>query len=180
MIKGSLSRRYTKAVFELAREAGQEDPIGQELESFLTAYTGSPLQTVLNNPAFEAASRKKVLIEVAKSLQLSPVTVHFLSLLLERDRLTYLASIVSCYRRFLNEAKGRVEAKLVGTAPLRPATLEKLRQVLGGISGKEVVLHEESDPELIGGVLIQMEGKVYDGSVRTQLEKMKQRIARGY
>lgn len=180
MIEGSLSRRYTKAVFELAREAGQEELIGRELEGFLAAYTGSPLQTVLNNPAFEAASRKNILVEITRSLQLSPVTVHFLALLLERDRLTYLASIVSRYRRFLNEARGRVEAKIVGTTPLQPATLEKVRQLLGAISGKEVVLHEESDPELIGGALIQLEGKVYDGSVRTQLEKMKQRIARGY
>ena len=48
------------------------------------------------------------------------------------------------------------------------------------ISGKEVILHEETDPGLIGGVRIELEGRVYDGSVRTQLEKMKQRIERGY
>ena len=45
MIEGSLSRRYTKALFQLAREAGQEEKIGQEIESFLAAYTGSQLQT---------------------------------------------------------------------------------------------------------------------------------------
>lgn len=180
MIEGSLSRRYSKALFQLAQEGAQEENIGRELESFLAAYTGSPLQTVLNNPAFEAASRKKILVEVTKSLQLSFLTVHFLSLLLERDRLTYLVAIVSCYRRFLNDAKGRVDAKVVGAEPLEPATLEKLREVLHGISGKEVVLHEESDSKLLGGVLIQLEGKVYDGSVRTQLEKMKERIARRY
>lgn len=180
MIEGSLSRRYTKALFQLAQEGAQEEKVGQELDSFLAAYTGSPLQTVLSNPAFEVGRRKKILIEVTESLQLSALTVHFLSLLLERDRLTYLASIVSCYRRFLNDAKGRVEAKVMGAERLEPATLEKLREALHGVSGKEVVLHEESDPALLGGVLIQLEGKVYDGTVRTQLEKMKQRIARGY
>ncbi len=180
MIEGSLSRRYTKALFQLAQEGAQEEKVGRELEHFLAAYTGSPLQTVLNNPTFEIGSRKKILVEVTKSLQLSQLTGHFLSLLLERDRLTYLAAIVSCYRRFLNEAKGQVEAKVVGSQPLEPATLEKLREVLSTISGKEVLLQEESDPGLIGGVLIQLEGKVYDGTVRTQLEKMKQCIARGY
>ena len=58
--------------------------------------------------------------------------------------------------------------------------VDRLREVLHQISGKEVVLQHETDPGLIGGVLVEFEGKVYDGSVRTQLEKMKQRIARGY
>ena len=63
---------------------------------------------------------------------------------------------------------------------LETAAMEKLREALGRVSGKEVVLQEESDPGLIGGVVIQLEGKVYDGSVRTQIEKMRERIERGY
>lgn len=180
MIEGSLSRRYSKAFFELAQEQKQEEAIGQEIEQFLATYTNSPLPTVLNNPAFGLESRKKILVEVAKSLQLSLVSVHFLSILLERDRLTYLSAIVSCYRRMLNAAKGRVEAKVVGASPLDGAMLERLRATLHVISGKEVVLHEETEPALLGGVLVELEGKIYDGSVRMQLEKMKQRIAREY
>jgi F-type H+-transporting ATPase subunit delta len=180
MIEGSLSRRYTKALFHLAQEARQEEAIGREIETFLAAYTGSPLQTVLNNPAFGLENRKKVLVEVIKNLQLSPLSTRFLALLLDRDRLTYLPSIVTLYRRLLNEAKGRVEAKVVGASPLEPGTLDRLRQLLGTLSGKQVVLQQETDPALIGGVLIELQGKVYDGSVATQLEKMKQRITRGY
>jgi F-type H+-transporting ATPase subunit delta len=58
--------------------------------------------------------------------------------------------------------------------------LEGLREALSRVSGKEVVLKEESDPGLVGGLVIQLEGKVYDGSVRTQLDKMKERVERGY
>jgi F-type H+-transporting ATPase subunit delta len=58
--------------------------------------------------------------------------------------------------------------------------VEQLRARLRSISGKEVVLQQETDSDLLGGLLIELEGKVYDGSIRTQLEKMKQRIARGY
>lgn len=180
MIEGSLSRRYSKAFFELAQEQKQEEAIGQEIEQFLATYTNSPLPTVLNNPAFGLESRKKILVEVTKSLQLSLVSVDFLSILLERDRLTYLSAIVSCYRRMLNAAKGRVEAKVVGASPLDGAMLERLRATLHVISGKEVVLHEETEPALLGGVLVELEGKIYDGTVRMQLEKMKQRIAREY
>ena len=180
MTEGSLSRRYAKALFQLARDEGQEDNIGREIEQFFTAYGSSELQPVLTNPTFGLQSRKNILAQVTKIQQLAPLTVHFLSLLLDRVRLPYLPGIVNCYRRLLNEARGRVEAKVVGASPLAPALVERLREVMRGVSGKEVILHEQNDPALIGGLVIELEGKVYDGSVRTQLEKMKQRIARGY
>lgn len=180
MIEGSIARRYTRALFQLAREAGQEEQVGQEVDQFHAAYNSSELRGVLSNPAFGVDSRKRILIQVANAQGLSVLSIHFLSLLLERDRLDHLPGIASYYRRLLNEAKGRVEARVVGASPLDPALFERLRGTLGGISGKEVVLHEETDPALIGGLVVELEGKVYDGSVRTQLEKMKQRVARGY
>jgi F-type H+-transporting ATPase subunit delta len=180
MIEGILARRYTRALFQLAREAGQEDQVGQEVEQFYAAYSGSELQGVLTNPAFGVDGRKRILIQVANAQGLSMLSIHFFALLLERGRLNHLPGIVSCYRRLLNEIKGRVEARVVGANPLAPGQLEQLRATLREISGKEVVLHEDTDPALIGGLLVELEGKVYDGSVRTQLEKMKQRIARGY
>jgi F-type H+-transporting ATPase subunit delta len=180
MTEGSLGRRYAKALFQLAREAGQEEKIGQELEQFDVAYTESDLKQVLVNPAFALEVRKKILAQVTQAEQLSELTRHFLSLLADRDRLSHLAGIVSCYRRLLNEAKGRVEAKVVSVSALEPDRLAQLRGELRGVSGKDVVLQQETDPELLGGLLVELEGKVYDGSIRTQLENMKQRIARGY
>jgi F-type H+-transporting ATPase subunit delta len=180
MIEGSLARRYTKALFQLAREDGREEQVGQEIEQFHAAYTGSDLHGVLPNPAFGVSSRKRILIQVANGQGLAPLTIHFLSVLLERDRLIHLPGIVSCYRRLLNEAKGRIEVRVVSASPLEPAQVEQLRDILGRISAKDVVLHEETDPALIGGLLVELEGKIYDGSIRTQLENMKQRIARGY
>lgn len=180
MIEGRLARRYTKALFQLAREAGQEEKIGREIEQFHAAFSGSELHGVLTNPVFPMDSRKRILIQVANGMELSVLTIHFLSLLLERDRLVHLPAIVNCYRRLLNEAKGRVEAKVVSAAGLDAAMVERLREQLRGISGKEVVLQQETDPSLLGGLSVELEGKVYDGSVRTQLEKMKHLIAREY
>jgi F-type H+-transporting ATPase subunit delta len=180
MTEGRLSRRYSKALFQLAQETGEEDQIGREVEEFYTAYTSTELEKVLTNPAFAVDARKQILRQVIQSQQLTALTAHFLALLLERDRLDHLPGIVSCYRRLLNEAKGRVEAKVVSAGALDAQMVESVRQRLQGISGKDVVLQEETDPSLLGGLLIELEGKVYDGSIRTQLEKMKQRIARGY
>ena len=180
MIEGSLSRRYTKALFQLARESQKEEVIGRELEEFYRAYRDSELQAVLTNPAIDLDKRNNILLRVTEMQRVAPLTVHFLAILLARDRLKYLPDIVSWYRRLFNEARGRVEAKAVAANPLEPTMIDRLRQALQGIVGKEVVLQQETDPSLIGGVLIELEGKVYDGSVRTQLEKMKQQFARGY
>ncbi|HEX7231304.1 MAG TPA: ATP synthase F1 subunit delta [Candidatus Binatia bacterium] len=180
MTEGSLGRRYAKALFQLARDAAQEEKIGRELEEFYRAYTESDLQQVLVNPAFALEVRKRILGQVTEAEQLSGLTRHFLSLLADRDRLPHLANIVGCYRRLLNEAQGRVEAKVVSPSPLELDRLEQVRAQLRGLSGKDVVLEQETDPGLLGGLLIELEGKVYDGSIRTQLENMKQRISRGY
>ena len=180
MIEGSLARRYTRALFQLARDGGQEDAVGVEVEQFHADYSKSALQQVLTNPAFGVETRKQILNQVAQSQKLSSLTLRFLSLLLERDRLGHLNGIVNCYRRLLNEARGRVDAKVVSATALEPAMVERVRAQLRSISGKQVILQQIVDPELLGGLQVELEGKIYDGSVRTQLEKMKQRIARGY
>ena len=180
MIAGSLSRRYAKALFQLALEAKREDEVGQEIEGFNSIYGTSELSQVLTNPAFAAEVRKSVLIQVAQRLKLSPLVAHALSLLLERDRLPYLPSIVSRYRRLLDEKNGRVEAKVVAAGPVEDNDIKRLSAALAQVSGKQVVLSQESDPSIVGGLVIHLGGKVYDGSVRTQLEKMKERIERGY
>jgi F-type H+-transporting ATPase subunit delta len=180
MIEDSLSRRYSKALFELARESGQEERIGDQLERFLSASTESRLGAVLSNPGFALDSRKKILLQVAKTLQLSSVTEHFLSLLLDRDRLAFIPAIIASYRQLVNQAKGRIDAKVTAAQPLGSTVVERLRDSLRRLSGKDVILQEEANPELIGGLVVEFQGKIYDGSVRTQLEKMKQRIARGF
>ena len=180
MTEGSLSRRYAKALFELAREQKREEAVGQEIEQFLSAYQGSALQTVLNNPAVDLERRKKILDEVAKAIRVSPLSLHFLLLLFDRDRLPYLQGITSHYRRLLNESRGRVEAKLVSATSLDPGALDELRGALKKVSGKDVVLQQQTNSELIGGLSVELEGTIYDGSVQTQLEKMKQQIAGGH
>ncbi len=180
MIEGKLSRRYAVALFQLAREAATDEEGGQELEQFAAAYNVPLLSTALNNPAFSIENRRKVVVQVAEQLKLSPLIIHFLALLLDRDRLGHLESVIFYYRRLQDAARGRVQAKVTASSALGTAEIERLRSALKSISGKEVVLQEETDAELLGGLVIQMEGKVYDGSLRTQLGKMRKQIEQGY
>jgi F-type H+-transporting ATPase subunit delta len=176
MIEGKLSRRYAAALFQLASETRNAEEIGAELDRFYQLYASTPLRTVLTNPAFDIRSRKNVALQTAQQLQLSPLTIRFLSLLIDRDRLAHLDSIIGFYHRLEDEARGRVKAKVVAASSLGPDAVQQLRAALQRISGKEVLLAQETEPALLGGVVIHLEGKIYDGSVRTQLENIRKQI----
>ena len=179
MIEGRLSRRYAKAIFSLAKEEHAEDNFVLELDGFVETYNTPALNSVLTNPAFGTQTQKNITVEVAHALNLSTLMIRFLSFLTERDRLVYLPSIALHYHRLLDETKGRVVARMVTSSTLGAAMMQNVNRVLKGICGKEVILKEETRPDLIGGLLIELEGKVYDGSILTQLERMKETIERG-
>lgn len=178
MIEGKLSRRYARAIFELA--AGREEAIGAEVDGFLQVYEDPDLKKVLGNPAFEQDRRKNIVVELAGRLGLSDLTTHFLSLLVTRDRLDGLPSIARYYQRLLDDSQGRVNAKVTVSQALGEDKRESLATVVGEMTGKTASLTEEVDPAIIGGIIVEVGGKVYDGSVRTQLQGLRQSIERTY
>ncbi len=179
MIEGRLSRRYAKALFNLAREGNREEAVASDLNRFVDAYNGSNLHKVLNNPAFGVAKRKSLALRIANLLEAATLVVSFLSYLIDRDRFSILPSITLQYHQLLDDAKGRAQARVVTPAPLGEDKKDNLCQVLKGICNKEVILHEEIRPELIGGLLIELEGKVYDGTISTQLQSLTDKIEQG-
>jgi F-type H+-transporting ATPase subunit delta len=180
MIEGSLSRRYAKALFQLAVAENREDAVAGELVGFAEVLAQPELNHVLNDPAFSRQRRKNIVAEIARAIQLSPLMTHFLELLVDHDRLSFLPGIVERYRRMLDEKKGQAEARVITASPLEDAELKRLGETLGKISGKKIILKQESDATLIGGAVVHLEGKIYDGSVRAQLEKMKKQVEQGY
>jgi F-type H+-transporting ATPase subunit delta len=180
MIAGSLSRRYAKALFQLAVAENREDAVAGELAQFAEVFAQPQLNHVLNDPAFSRQRRKNIVAQIAREIQLSELMTHFLELLIERDRVSFLPAIVERYHRMLDEKKGQAEARIVAANPLDEGDLRRLRESLEKISGKKIIVQQESDAALIGGVVVQLEGKIYDGSVRTQLEKMKKQVEESY
>lgn len=176
MIEGKLSRRYARAIFELA--ARREEAVGAEVDSFLELYEDPDLKKVLGNPAFDQARRNNIVVELAQLLGVSKLTTNFLSLLVTRDRMDGLRSIARDYRRLLDGARGRVDAKIVVPRPLAEEQRASLANVIGELTGKSVILTEEVDPAIIGGIVVEVGGKVYDSSVRMQLQSIKRSMER--
>jgi len=178
MIEGKLSRRYARALFELA--AGREEAVAAEVDGFLATYEEPDLRKVLGNPAFDQDRRKDIVVELAGRLGLSDLATNFLSLLVTRDRMDAIPSIADHYHRLLDDARGRVNAKVVVSQALGEEQRASLAEVVGGMTGKTAILTEEVDPAIIGGIIVEVGGKVYDGSVRTQLQTLRKSFERSY
>ena len=105
-------------------------------------------------------------------LALHPHTVNFLRLLLDKDRFAALPGVVREYRALSDAEAGRVRATVTTASELSPAMREAVNSALTQTTGKKVLLESRVDPSLLGGLVAQVGGRVYDASLRTRLERL--------
>lgn len=180
MIAGSIARRYAKALLEIGIAQKSYDTLGRELEGVAALlHSSRELSLTLGNPIFALSRRRAVLDEVAQRLQLSPLLRNFLLLLLDRGRIDSLESIAREHRALIDQHAGRVRAHVIAARPIDPATESRLKAALERRSGKTVILEKQEDPTLLGGIVTQIGDVVYDGSIRTQLANMRQKLLSG-
>jgi F-type H+-transporting ATPase subunit delta len=103
----------------------------------------------------------------------------FLRLLVERGRIQYLRMIVSCFQEFMDEETGVVRAVVRSAVPLPKDLRDKFSEVLAKVTGKQVTLQIEEDPAIVGGVVAHIGDMVLDGSIRSQLQSIRESIGRG-
>jgi F-type H+-transporting ATPase subunit delta len=176
----AIAKRYAKALVQIGSEAGTVDSFNGELVSFSTLLAGSSeLTAVFSNPAYGIKSKSEILKELVAKLQISPMVSNLLMLLLERGRLSVLPQIAESYGTFADELSGVIRPTLSSGLPLEPAQIEEIRAALEKSTGKKVELKVEVDPSLIGGVVTKIGGKVFDGSVRTQLARIQDILQKG-
>ncbi len=180
MINRTIARRYAKALMNIGQEDGKYDTYGEELDAFTDLFQREEqLREVLNNPAFSILRRQAIIQEIGKRLRLSSLTVNFLHLLVDKNRMRYLPDITALYRELADEAAGRARVRLITAHDLSKQKLKELTTGLQDLVGKQVIMEVETDVSLIGGVVARIGGMVYDGSVKTQLERLKETLAKG-
>ena len=179
MADGSIARRYAKALVALGQEEGGiTDKLTEELEMVVTVLQSNKGQLfdALCHPALSPNERKAVLESVLPKLNLLPLMQNFLRLLLEKQRFSFLPAIASDARRQADALAGRARA-VVTTASKMSASMEKeVKNTLQKATGKEILLEAQIDPSLIGGMVAQVGGKVFDASVKTRLEELRQQL----
>jgi len=179
MIAGSLARRYARAIFAIGVETAKYEPLGTEISDIAGAMTSSTeLTDVMVNPVFPRSQRRGVLEKILMRLGVSKTTRNFCYLLLDRERISALPAIARELIVMIDEKAGRVKATVTSAQALSPAQEQQLEQELARISGKNVQMTKREDRDLLGGVIAQLGDVEYDGSLRTQLHRMRDSLVK--
>ncbi|MBI5505488.1 MAG: ATP synthase F1 subunit delta [Deltaproteobacteria bacterium] len=176
MTPGAVARRYGRALFELAREASQVEPIG-ELLAIVAAAVSSLEPGSLAPGLLTLQQRHQLGAALAPTFGHQPLLSRFVGVLAENDRLGQIPAIARTYERLGDAAAGRVRVRVRSASPLTDAELDSIRESLERLTGHVVVPELEIDDDLIGGVTVESQGRVYDGSIRTQLALLERRMA---
>jgi F-type H+-transporting ATPase subunit delta len=180
VIAASISRRYARALFSLALEEGRHERIGEELESVAeTVQASREARALAEGPRYSPAQRHALVDVLVQKLSLSPLVGSFLRLLVDRHRLAEIGAIARSYGEMLDEKVGRVRATVVSAKPLTDEEVRHVREALSAATRRTIVLDSRSDPKIVGGLVTQVGPKVWDGSIRTQLERMRRELKSG-
>lgn len=176
------ARRYAEALIdsifdgENAAEAGRS--AADELSQLAEAIREVPdLRNALENPSYTQDDRLKALEVIAGKLELSARTRSFAKLVIEKGRAAELTEISLVFRKLLDERSGRVIAVVTSAAPLTDAALADIKAALEKRTGKAVDVEAKVDPELIGGIRAEVGTIVFDGSIRSELESLREKLA---
>ncbi len=175
----AVARRYAKALWSLASQESRLDVIAPELQRFEHLLADEPeLRNVLLLPWTKAATKRAIVVSVSERLGLSPLARNFLALVAQRRRIALLPEIRAAYDALVNEAAGRVRARVRSAAPLGEAQRGVIRERLGRRLGKTVLLDTAVDPALLGGIVAEVGSRLIDLSVRGQLAALRERLTR--
>jgi len=179
---GAIARRYARALLDVAREqkGGSLHELRDELLGFAQLLeTNGELRQAVLSPALPAEARRRVLAALAGRAGASPLLHRLLELLVSHERLAELPAIARAYRDALDALEGRVRGCAVTAVPLAEPQRSALAAALRGAVSRTVDLENRVDPQVLGGVLVKIAGRTFDGTVRTRLSALRGRLASG-
>ena len=175
-----LATRYARALLSSLPDAGTASAAADFLDGLADAMERSPdLRDVLLNPSFPRSQRKRVLEALADAHQIPARVKSFLSVVNDHGRTARLPSIAAVFREVLEEAEGIVPVTVNSAMRMSPDQEERTKTTLERVTGRKVRLTINVDPALIGGAVANVGSKVYDGSLKTQLNLLRRRMSGG-
>jgi F-type H+-transporting ATPase subunit delta len=174
-----VAKRYAKALVELAHEKNVVDKTRADLAAFAAAVDGqAAVQKLFASPAFTPDAKKAVIAELSSRLGLQQTTTRFLSHLAETGRIRQFRDVQQGFEELLAERQNRARAKVTTAAALAPAELADIKKKLEVVTGKQVELDAQVDPAVIGGARAQIGSVIYDGTIKNQLGKIREKLAK--
>ncbi len=169
-----VARRYAQALLELGAEEGNLDNIVDEMGAVASAWDSSAeLRNALQNPLVPHPLKKAVMQELTERIGAGTTTRNALLLLLDRRRIRSLPYVARQLRELADARKGLVHAEVTTAAPLPEAYYARLQAQLEKMTGKRVAVDRMTDASLIGGVVTRVGDRIFDGSLRTRLQSLR-------
>ena len=170
--------KFAQALADVAGELKQEDQVLEELSSF-SALLGShkELMETLIHPAIPFSAKRKIIQELSKEIPLTQTVVNFILVLIERARLPQLQEVLEAYKSILDELHGIWRADVFACEEVDKAVDQRLQKAVSTLTGRKVKINYHVDESLIGGLKLQIGSTIYDGSIGTQLEEFRRRLA---
>ena len=171
--------RYARAFQQVAVSQNLNvDAVRAQLSDFGKTFDDSrELREFLLNPSLPQADKLKVLDAIGGRIGIEKTVRNFIAVLMDHDRLHFLSEIVEEYSTLADEANGIREVQIVSAKPLTDDERNLLQGKAGELAGTQVRVQWSEDAALLGGAVIRLGSRVYDGSVRAQLQQMKQHLA---
>ncbi len=170
--------KFAQALADVAGDLKQEEQVLEELSSFSTLLgSHKELMETLTHPAIPFSAKRNIVQELAKEIPLTQTVVNFILVLIERARLPQLQEVLEAYANLLDDIHGIVRADVFACEKVGQAVDQRLQKAVSTLTGKKVKIHHHVDESLIGGLKLQIGSTIYDGSISTQLEEFRRRLA---
>ena len=167
---------YGQSLYDLAAEENLTDEILGEMESVKGIFKENPdYVTLLSEPSVPKKERLQ-LVDEALGESLTPYHLNFIKILIEKGLLREYSACYKRFRKSYNETHGIADALVTTAVTLNDAQLAALKEKLEKISGKKVLLQQKTDPDILGGVRVDLEGQLFDGSVKGRLSELRRKV----
>jgi len=171
-----VAKRYAKALYASAEEAGVVEKISGELQLAAQIYKEEEqFRAILSHPGVENDA-KFDLFKQSFGEALSELVYNMVKLLIERGRLALLPSICQAYLEIADERSGRAQAKVYSVYPLTDEDKRAVEAHFSKITGKQISVDNIIDRSLIGGIRVRIGDRLYDGSVAGKLQQLQNQL----
>lgn len=174
----SITNRYTEALMDVASQEGSVDAVAEDCRVLAIALAERELKLFLENPEFSTQQKADLLGKVLRTGGREPHarTTRFLQVVLERGRQEVLPEIVQSFRALALDRQNKVEGVVESASPMSDEDVQSLATGLGKRLGKELVLTVKVDEDLLGGFRVRVGDRMFDASLRSQLEALGQTL----
>ncbi len=167
---------YGQSLYDLAAEENLTDDILGEMAGVRDIFRENPdYITLLSEPSVPRKERLQ-LVDESLGGSLNAYHLNFIKILVEKGLVREYSACYKRFRKSYNESHGIADALVTTAVPLSEVQLSQLKEKLEKVSGKKVLLEQKVDPDILGGVRVDLEGQLFDGSVKGRLSELRKRV----